>query len=217
MRASSLTQLVIDDLDRDISTSGDAATSVLAPFTGEVLHELPTSTAADVSDAAGRARLAQLAWARAGWAQRRAILLRAHDLLLSGKELLLDAVQTETGKTRGQAFEELFSGMSVTRYFALSARAMLRTSRRRSGRPGGVRTRVGYSPKGLVGIITPWNYPLALSLMDVVPALASGNAVVMGSGNLSTAVFSSMSIPAAFPPCVAGHGKRGSNRPWRIS
>ncbi|WP_354476270.1 aldehyde dehydrogenase family protein [Marisediminicola sp. UYEF4] len=60
-------------------------------------------------DAVARARRAQLAWARAGWAHRRSILLRAHDLLLSGKELLLDAVQTETGKTRGQGFEEVRS------------------------------------------------------------------------------------------------------------
>jgi len=183
MRASSLTRLVIDDLDRDIITSGGATTPVLAPFTEGVLHELPTSSAADVLDAAARARLAQLAWARVGWAHRRAILLRAHDLLLSGKELLLDAVQTETGKTRGQAFEELFSGMSVTRYFALSARATLRTTRHRSGIPGVIRTRVGYSPKGVVGVITPWNYPLALSLMDVVPALAAGNAVVQKADN----------------------------------
>ena len=72
------------------------------------------------------------------------MLLRAHDLLLDAGELLLDLVQLESGKTRGQAFEELFQAASVTRYNALSAKRVLRGRRRRAGVPLASTTRVRY-------------------------------------------------------------------------
>jgi succinate-semialdehyde dehydrogenase/glutarate-semialdehyde dehydrogenase len=178
MPGSLIAPAIAEDLHRDLSSSSGTTASVLAPFTGKVLHELPLSTDADVEAAASRARLAQIAWHRAGFAHRRAVLLKAHDLLLKRRELLLDAVQSETGKTRGQAFEEVFQALNATRYYAVKARATLRTRRRRAGIPLVIQTRVGYRPKGVVGVITPWNFPLSLSIMDVIPALAAGNAVV---------------------------------------
>jgi len=218
MPASTLDRGTIADLVTDLSTGGTATAAVLAPFTGELLHELPLSTANDVADAAAAARAAQHAWRAAGFAHRRAVLLRAHDLLLAGREGLLDILQTETGKTRGQAFEELFGGASVTRYYALSARSVLATRRRHSGIPLVVRTRVGYRPKGLVGVITPWNYPLSLSLMDVVPALAAGNGVVQKADNQGALsilaarhVFIEAGVPAALWAVVAGDGAEIGN------
>ncbi|WP_309620075.1 succinic semialdehyde dehydrogenase [Salinibacterium sp.] len=194
------------------STSGTTA-EVIAPFTGAVLHALPLSTADDVVDAAAAARIAQKAWRAAGFAHRRAVLLRAHDLLLERRNELLDILQTETGKTRGNAFEEVFAGASVTRYYAVSARGVLRTRRRRAGIPVVVKTRVGYKPKGLIGVITPWNYPIALSIMDVIPALASGNAVVQKADNqgalsilASRRAFIDAGVPEALWAVVAGDG-----------
>src|SRR5690606_18718627 len=131
MSGSLITSAIAADLHRGLSASSGTTASVVAPFTGTVLHELPLSTVADVADAAERARLAQLAWQRAGFTHRRAVLLRAHDLLLERRELLLDTVQSETGKTRGQAFEEVFQAVNATRYYAVKARKMLRTRRRR--------------------------------------------------------------------------------------
>src|SRR5690606_26356187 len=81
-------------------------------------------------------------------------------------------------KSRGQALEEVFQSASVTRYNALSARRVLRGRRRRAGVPLVTTTRVRYRPKGVVGVITPWNFALSLTAMDVVPALAAGCAVV---------------------------------------
>jgi succinate-semialdehyde dehydrogenase / glutarate-semialdehyde dehydrogenase len=203
----------IEELDRDLHSSHASWQPVFAPFTGELLHELPISTASDVEDAATRARIAQLAWQDAGWAHRRGVLLRAHDLLIERTEILLDTVQTETGKTRGQAFEEVFMGASVARYYAVSARSVLRTRRRRAGIPLVIATRVGYRPKGLIGVITPWNYPLSLSLMDVIPALAAGNAVLQKAddqGALSILATRRAFIDAGVPPelwaVVAGDG-----------
>jgi acyl-CoA reductase-like NAD-dependent aldehyde dehydrogenase len=96
---------------------------------------------------------------------------------------MLDVAQSETGKTRGQAFEELFQAANVTRYNALAARGVLKGQRRRSGLPLIVSTRVRYRPKGVAGVITPWNYPLSLAAMDVVPALAAGCGVVQKADN----------------------------------
>lgn len=202
MTALPLDPPVIADLDRDILATSGLTAPVIAPFTGELLHELPTSSVRDVQDAYARARLTQLAWARAGFARRREILLRAHDLLLERRELSLDLIQAETGKTRGQAFEEVFQALSVTRYNALAAHGVLRGGRRRAGIPLVVSTRVKYRPKGVAGVITPWNYPFSLAAMDVVPALAAGCGVVQkadSQGALSILALRRAFIDAGVP------------------
>lgn len=160
-----------------VATTGETI-PVLTPTTGDTLHELPLSNAHDVHDAVARARLAQLSWARAGFAHRTRVLLAAHDLLLARRDELLDLIQLESGKTRGQAFEEIFQAATVTRYNALAAKRVLRGRRRRAGIPAATTTRVRYRPKSVVGVITPWNYALSLAAMDVVPALAAGSSVV---------------------------------------
>lgn len=178
MPGSALSPTVADDLAREIWADGHTTVPVLSAYTGEEMYRLPQSSAASVERAATASRVAQREWWEAGWAPRRATLLRAHGILLERRDELMDAIQTETGKTRGQAFEEIFGGVAATRYAALAAKSTLRTRRRRAGIPLALTTKVSYSPKGLVGVITPWNYPVALALMDVVPALAAGNAVI---------------------------------------
>ncbi|MGV8895478.1 MAG: succinic semialdehyde dehydrogenase [Rhodoglobus sp.] len=199
------------------ATSGKTA-DVIAPFTGTVLHALPLSQASDVADATAAAHVAQTFWRSAGFAYRRAVLLKAHDLLLERTSELLDILQTESGKTRGQAYEEVFEGASVTRYYALSARSVLRTRRRRAGIPILMQTRVSYKPKGVVGVITPWNYPIALSIMDVIPALAAGNGVVQKADNqgalsilASRRAFIDAGVPEALWAVVAGDGAEIGN------
>lgn len=218
MTGNVLDRSLAAELVRDLSVAGAATKPVIAPFTGEVLHQLPHGTASDVEDAAAAARVAQLAWQKAGFAHRRRVLLAAHDLLLERREQLLDVLQTETGKTRGQAFEEVFSGASVTRYYAVTARRVLRTRGRRAGIPLIIRTRVEYKPKGVVGVITPWNYPLSLALMDVIPALAAGNGVVQKADDqgaltiLATRrAFIDAGVPAALWAVITGEGNEVGN------
>ena len=218
MTGTVLDRSLAAELVRDLSVAGAATTSIIAPFTGELLHELPAGKASDVVDAAAAARVAQIAWQAAGFAHRRSVLLTAHDLLLERRDLLLDVLQSETGKTRGQAFEEVFGGASVARYYALTARRVLKTRRRRAGIPLVVATRVAYKAKGLVGIITPWNYPLALSLMDVIPALAAGNAVVQKADDqgalsvlASRRAFIDAGVPSALWAVITGEGNEVGN------
>ena len=213
MTGSVLDRSLAAELVRDLSVSGAATTTVFAPFTGEVLHEVPKGTENDVKDAAAAARVAALAWQQAGFAHRRRVLLKAHDLLLERTEELLDALQSESGKTRGQAFEEVFSGAGVTRYYAVSARRTLATRGRRGGIPLVISARLSYKPKGVVGVITPWNYPLSLSLMDIIPALAAGNGVVQKADNqgvlsilASRRAFIDAGVPAALWAVITGDG-----------
>jgi len=207
MTGTHLQHDVIEDLVGDLSTSRTSHQRVDAPFTGKKIHDLPHSSLEDVADAAQRARSAQLAWHLAGFNHRKSVLLKAHDLIVERRELLLDAVQTETGKTRGQAFEEVFQAANVARYYAISARRALATHSRRGGIPTVIRTRVEYRPKGLIGIITPWNYPLSLAAMDALPALAAGNAVLQKAddqGALSILALRRAFIDAGVPPEVWG-------------
>ncbi|HWH25728.1 MAG TPA: succinic semialdehyde dehydrogenase [Pseudolysinimonas sp.] len=210
---SPLERRVAEELVGDLTATSGETAAVIAPFTGELLHELPLSSIGDVQTAVGAARVAQAAWWKQGFAHRRRVLLRAHDLLLERRELLLDAVQTETGKTRGQAFEEVFNSAAATRYNALAARRVLRDRRRRAGIPLVIQTRVDLQPKGVVGVITPWNYPLSLGVMDVISALAAGNGVVQKADNqgvltilLARRAFVDAGVPAELWGVVAGDG-----------
>jgi succinate-semialdehyde dehydrogenase/glutarate-semialdehyde dehydrogenase len=207
-----------DALVAQLSCTTATTATVIAPFTGQPLHELPQSSVGDVEEAAESARLAQRAWRAAGFAHRRAVLLRAHDLLLERREELLDLLQTESGKSRGHAFEEIFQAASVTRYYALSAQRVLATKRRRAGIPLVLSTRVTYSPKKLIGVVTPWNYPIALGTMDIVPALAAGSAVIQKIDNqgalamLATReAYIDAGVPAELWPIVAGPGNDVGN------
>lgn len=204
---------LMGELIRDLTPASGDTVSVLAPFTGLPLYQLPQNSPAEVRQVTDRVRLAQLAWARSGFAHRREVLLRAHDLVVERSEQLLDIVQSETGKTRGQAFEEVFQSAAVTRYNALTARKALRGRAHRGGIPLVVRTHVRYAPKGVIGVITPWNYPLSLTAMDVVPALAAGCGVLQKADNqgaLSTlalrAAFIEAGVPSDLWAVVAGDG-----------
>lgn len=211
MRAPTASPDLYASLSDDVVASGSETIAVPTPSTGETLHELPRSSADDVHDAFARAKLAQLAWARAGFAERRRVLLRAHDLILERRDMLLDLIQLESGKTRGQAFEEIFEAVSVTRYNALAARKVLHGRPVRSGLPTVATSRVQFRPKGVVGVITPWNFALSLAAMDVVPALAAGCGVVQKAddqGALSILAlrraFIDAGVPAALWAVVAG-------------
>jgi succinate-semialdehyde dehydrogenase / glutarate-semialdehyde dehydrogenase len=211
MATTTVDRSLAAELVKDLSFSGTATVPVIAPFTGTTLYDLPISTARDVEDAAAAARVAQLAWSAAGPDRRRRILLDGHDRFIADRDRLLDLLQTETGKSRGPAFEEFFQGASATRYAALAAKSVTRTRSRRAGIPLVMRTRVSFRPKGLVSVITPWNYPLSLALMDVIPALATGNAVVQKVDNQTVLTvlaarraFVDAGVPAALWAVVAG-------------
>jgi succinate-semialdehyde dehydrogenase/glutarate-semialdehyde dehydrogenase len=149
------------------------------PFTGTLLGTVPKCAPEDVSAAIERARAAQAAWAGTSFKERRAVLLRFHDLLLARQDEILDLVQLESGKARKHAFEEVLDVAIVARYYANTAERHLRSRRARGALPLLTAAYEHHHPLGVVGIIAPWNYPLTLSVSDATPALAAGNAVVI--------------------------------------
>ena len=149
------------------------------PFTGAPLASLPVSTREDVAVAVDAARSAQRAWSHTPMELRERIFLRYHDLVLERQVELLDIVQLESGKTRRQAFEEVADVALVSRHYARSAAAYLRPQRRAGLFPVLTQSTVHHHARGVVGIVSPWNYPLSLAITDAIPALMAGNAVVL--------------------------------------
>src|SRR5690606_28971975 len=159
------------------SPRGDRHT-VLAPFTGKPIVDLPVSSVADVAAAYRAAREAQRAWADRPVHERARIIGRIHDLILDRQSALADLIQTETGKARRDAFEEIGNAALAARYSAARGPRLLRDRRRLGLAPGLTRALEVRHPKGVVGIISPWNYPLTLGIGDHLPAFMAGNAVV---------------------------------------
>jgi succinate-semialdehyde dehydrogenase / glutarate-semialdehyde dehydrogenase len=149
------------------------------PATGALLGAVPKCEAADIAAVIARARTAAATWRRTPLEQRAAIVLRFHDLVLDRQHALLDVVQLESGKARRHAFEEIMDVAIVARYYSRSADRFLRPRRRRGALPVLTATWEHHHPVGVVGVVSPWNYPLTLSISDAVPALLAGNVVVL--------------------------------------
>ncbi len=152
---------------------------VHTPLTGTVLGQVPLSSVAQVEQAYAVAAAAQEAWARVAMRQRAQVLLAFHDLVLRRQSFLLDLIQSESGKSRGQAFEEIADVAIVARHYARTAGRTLRERRPLGALPGLSQVVESRVPKGVVGIVSPWNYPLSLAITDALPALMAGNAVVL--------------------------------------
>ncbi|MGW4580807.1 succinic semialdehyde dehydrogenase [Rhodococcus aetherivorans] len=153
--------------------------SVVEAFTGRELATVPIGTADDARAALERARVAQADWARRSVEQRAEIFHRYHDLVLAHREELMDMAQAETGKARASAQEEVLDIALTARYYARAAPRLLRPRRATGMLPGLTKTTVRYHPKGVVGVIAPWNYPMTLAVSDAIAALLAGNAVVL--------------------------------------
>ncbi len=150
-----------------------------SPMTGAPIAALPLSTEADVAVAVQSARAAQRSWADTTMNARSAIMLRLHDLVLERQVELLDLIQVEGGKARAHAFEEVADTAVCARHYARSAAAYLRPRRHAGAFPVLTQSVELLHPKGVVGVISPWNYPLSLAITDLIPALLAGNAVVL--------------------------------------
>ncbi len=135
-------------------------------------------TATDLARAFDEARAAQISWNQTSFKNRRKLLLDYHDSVNENQAMLMDTLQRETGKSRNHAFEEITGSLAGIRYVANNLRRALSSHPAKPGIPFALKIKVDYSPVGVVGVVTPWNYPLALTMLDVIPALAAGNAVV---------------------------------------
>ncbi|MCD6638459.1 MAG: succinate-semialdehyde dehydrogenase (NADP(+)), partial [Nocardioides sp.] len=163
--------------DRLVATSGRTLTQV-SPLDGAPLAQVPQSTPEDVEEAFRRASVAQREWARTPLEHRAATLLRLHDIVLDRQEEIMDLVCLESGKARKDAFLEVAHIALTARYYGRTAAQHLSSRRVPGIFPVLTRVEVNRVPKGVVGVISPWNYPFTMALCDGLPALLAGNAVV---------------------------------------
>jgi succinate-semialdehyde dehydrogenase / glutarate-semialdehyde dehydrogenase len=203
----------VESLTRRVVSTTGTSREVRTPITGAPLAHVPQSSAADVATAFERARRAQQAWQRVSLDERAAMLLRLHDLVLDRQDEILDLIVWESGKARKHAFDEPLHVALTARYYARTAHRHLDTERRLGVVPGLTRVEVNHVPKGVVGIISPWNYPFTMALCDGLPALLAGNAVVakpdaqtMLSALYGAQLLEEAGFPADLWQVVAGPG-----------
>lgn len=175
--AEVVTPDLVARLTRGVIGSGRTANH--SPFTGAKLADLPEATPEDVATAFDRARAAQGAWAAVPVRRRAAVLLRFHDLLLERQAEVLDLIQLETGKARLHAHEEVQAVAVGARHYGRKAASYLRPKGHTGAMPTLTKVTELRQPRGVVGQIAPWNYPLELSVGDALPAFVAGNALVM--------------------------------------
>jgi succinate-semialdehyde dehydrogenase / glutarate-semialdehyde dehydrogenase len=191
---------------------------VIDPLTGSKLHEIESHSAADVALRFLDASKSQPSWASTPPKTRAKIAGKIAGALIERQEELMDLLQRETGKSRAHAFEEVTGALGAIAYYAKVTPKTMRRKKVKAGVPFLLSAYVEPAPVGVVGIITPWNYPLALTMMDVIPALMAGNAVVQKADNqtamtvrLAREISVAAGIPEAIWTVVHGDGAEVGN------
>jgi len=162
-----------------LTTDGSGTISLTSPLDGAQIADVPASGTAAVDSAFASARAAQPAWAAKSVTERAAVVLRFHDAVLAEQEEILNIIQWENGKSRGNAMDELLDVALTARYYGRSSARHLRTKRRRGAFPIVTKTHELRHPRGVIGVISPWNYPFTLAVSDFLPAIIAGNTIVL--------------------------------------
>ena len=177
--------------------------TVVSPLDGQPIGQVPRCGGDEVASAMKVARAAQPIWAARPLAERAGVADRLRDLILDDCEPLLDLIHLENGKSRLHAFEEVLDVALCAGYYARTAAKHLATRCRGGAIPGLTRTVERRVPEGVVGIISPWNYPFNLAVSDAIPALLAGNAVVLKPDSMtpfSALAAKALLVEAGLPP-----------------
>jgi acyl-CoA reductase-like NAD-dependent aldehyde dehydrogenase len=152
------------------------------PATGETLREFDCATEREVNEAVLRARAAQPAWAAMDVRDRAAILRRFQQLLNDRKSQVARLITMEAGKPLVESLStEILVALDAARFCADEGYDFMRDKRVPHGNLvlKAKRGRILREPRGVIGIISPWNYPFSIPATEVLPALITGNTVVL--------------------------------------
>jgi len=184
--------------------------------TGEQITKLAVDTEDAVAAAVENARSAQAAWAALGAEQRGRLLKRARRALVARRAEILNLLERETGKVRFDVIGELMNVCLDIGYYSRRAPKWLRPEEVNARPLYGKRARIHYKPRGVVGIISPWNAPLTLALGDAIPALLAGNAVLIKPSELAPLAVKravealNETLPAGILETLIGAGDTGT-------
>jgi acyl-CoA reductase-like NAD-dependent aldehyde dehydrogenase len=176
------------------------------PATGRVTKHFEKTPPLAVPQLLDTARNAQRAWAQKSIEERCAQIAILKHKMLQARELLTEAVVRESGKPRVEAkFSDIFVSLDTAEYFSKRGADLLRAkhiphhntaAKAKSGA-------LFYEPLGVLAIISSWNYPLAIPLSQIIPAVAAGNAVLCKTSDFTPecgALIENLFRDAGFPP-----------------
>jgi acyl-CoA reductase-like NAD-dependent aldehyde dehydrogenase len=206
-------------LTTDQTTAPAGSRPVHNPATGALIGHVVETSPADVDQAVGRSRAAQADWERTPWPTRKIALTRLYSLISADADLWADAIVAEVGKPRGEALGEILTTLDAIRWTLKNAGRVLAD---RTIGPGWQRlmlisaARLRWRPRGVVGVVGTWNYPLFLNAPAIVQALAAGNGVAWKPsenaalcGQRLQAAFDACGLPAGLVSVVQGGGEVG--------
>jgi len=205
--------------DGDWIDAGDRETlAVENPATREPVTEVPAATEADVDRAYEAAAKAQSSWADRSPDERISVIETVIDLLDEHRDEILEALAVESGSANAKAFAEWQTAQGMC-YHATGLVEQMNPETSDSMIPG-KENEVRRVPKGVVGVISPWNFPFNLSMRAVAPALATGNAVVLKpasatpvtGGLLIARLFKEAGLPDGVLNVVTGRGSKIGDR-----
>lgn len=208
--------VVAQESDTPQTASGETL-DVINPVTQDVIGTIPVTSSQAVAEAVERARFAQQTWGALTVRERVRFFRRWLDVVWQHQDELVQTLRRENGKTDGAAFIELITVDGIVQYYLHHADRILQPERRRTLFPLIQSAKVFHKPHGVVGLITPWNYPFALPFMDMIPALLAGNTVVFKPsevtpfiGEWGVNLMHEVGIPRDVVQVVQGDGRTGA-------
>src|SRR5437868_9292666 len=192
--------------------------AVYGPGSGKLVGEVRVSTAAQVREATAAAHAAQKEWARKSFAERAAALRRFQQLVLDRADEIADLLVRENGKTLNEAlFMEVLPVADLTWYFARKAERLLRDEKLPLHMFPHKKSYLRFYPRGVIGIISPWNYPFSIPAGDTVMALLAGNGVVLKPSEFTPLIAEKLrslleeaGVPRGLVQVVHGRGDVGA-------
>jgi acyl-CoA reductase-like NAD-dependent aldehyde dehydrogenase len=194
---------------------------IASPATLEPLGRVAVDSADVVRDAVSRARNAFKTWSVLSFDERKQVLLDVRSRLLARREEMIELICRETGKPRFEAISmELAYCCDALTFYAKRAKKFLSAHKVSPHLLKSKRVTLQYHPRGVVGIIAPWNFPLVMTLGEAVPALAAGNAVIIKPSEwtpltaqlgceIAREAFRAAGLPQDVLQVVNGYGETG--------
>ena len=190
------------------------------PATGEEIGSVKNTSAEEVEIAVENARKAFQTWRKTSFSQRKKIVMKAREIILSEMDEIALLISNESGKPVAEALSmEIAPVLDLMQYFARNAESLLKPRKINIGLYSllGRSSKIVYQPLGVVGIIPAWNYPFSIPLGEIAMALTAGNTVVLKPSELTSfiglkigEIFEKAGTPENVVQVITGAGETGA-------
>ncbi len=206
-------------MDTEKHTTEDTLVSY-NPATGEEIGRVKIASTIDVENAVADSRLVLEIWRKTPFAERARNVMRAREMIITEIDEIAELISNEVGKPITEALSsDIIPALDLMQYFAKNSEKLLRTQSRGIGLLSWFfrYSKIAYRPIGVIGIISPWNFPLSIPLGEIVMALMAGNTVVLKPSEFTPLVgekiadiFKKARLPRNVLRVISGDGKTGA-------